>query len=145
MIKNILLCVLGTIGFSVILNVPRNKAVFVVAGGFLSSVTFELLFSYTSFGVFWSTLIAVVFVEIYSEIMARVLKTPATVILIPSTVPLLPGGYLYYAMSYLISGESEKFFLNAKYALLVAFAIAMGSVIILINLNVIRRIKAVLQ
>lgn len=145
MIKNILLCVLGTIGFSVILNVPRNKAAFVVAGGLLSSVTFELLFSYTSFGVFWSTLIAVVFVEIYSEIMARVLKTPATVILIPSTVPLLPGGYLYYAMSYLISGESEKFFLNAKYALLVAFAIAMGSVIILINLNVIRRIKAVLQ
>lgn len=145
MIKNILLCVLGTIGFSVILNVPRSKAVFVVAGGLLSSVTFELLFSYTSFGVFWSTLIAVVFVEIYSEIMARVLKTPATVILIPSTVPLLPGGYLYYAMSYLISGESEKFFLNAKYALLVAFAIAMGSVIILINLNVIRRIKAVLQ
>ena len=145
MIKNILLCVLGTIGFSVILNVPRNKAVFVIAGGFLSSVTFELLFSHTNFGVFWSTLIAVVFVEIYSEIMARVLKTPATVILIPSTVPLLPGGYLYYAMSYLISGESEKFFLNAKYALLVAFAIAMGSVIILINLNVIRRMKAVLQ
>ena len=42
---------------------------------------------------------------VYSEIMARVLKTPANIILIPSIVPLLPGQQLYYTMQSVIEGD----------------------------------------
>ena len=144
-VKNILLCVLGTVGFCVVLNVPHNKIFSVIIGAFACSLTFEMLFEYTLLGIFASTLTAVVVAHTYSEIAARILKTPSTVILIPSTVPLLPGGYLFYAMSNLVTGDKSAFIYNARQTALVAFAIALGSVITLIVLNIIRRIKAVLQ
>ena len=108
-IKNILLCVLGTVGFCVVLNVPKNKILSVIIGAFFCSLTFEMLFEYTTLGIFASTLIAVIVAHTYSEIIARILKTPSTVILIPTTVPLLPGGYLFYAMSGLVTGNKTAF------------------------------------
>lgn len=143
--KNILLCVLGTVGFCIVLNVPKSKILSVIIGAFACSFTFEMLFEYTPLGIFAGTLTAVVVAHTYSEIIARILKTPSTVILIPSTVPLLPGGYLFYAMRALVTGDKNAFGYNARQTALVAFAIALGSVITLIVLNIIRRIKAVLQ
>lgn len=144
-VKSILLCVLGTVGFCVVLNVPKSKVLSVVIGAFLCSLVFEMLFEYTPLGIFASTLIAVIVAHTYSEIIARILKTPSTVILIPSTVPLLPGGYLFYAMSGLVSGDKSAFAHNARQTALVAFAIALGSVVTLIVLGIIRRTKAVLH
>lgn len=144
-VKNILLCVFGTVGFCVVLNVPKNKIFSVIIGAFFCSFTFEMLFEYTTLGIFACTLTAVIVAHTYSEIIARILKTPSTVILIPSTVPLLPGGYLFYAMSYLVTGNKAAFIYNARQTALVAFAIALGSVITLIVLNIIRRVKAVLH
>lgn len=144
-IKNIVLCILGTIGFCVVLNVPRSKVFLVIAGAIISASSFEILFEYSRVGIFGSTLFAVMLIEIYSEAVARIFKAPASIILIPSTVPLLPGGYLYYAMSYLVVGQIKEFVENAKNTLLVAFAIALGSILTLIMLDMIRRIKAVLH
>lgn len=144
-VKNILLCVLGTVGFCIVLNVPKSKILSVIIGAFACSFTFEMLFEYTALGIFACTLIAVIVAHTYSEIIARILKTPSTVILIPSTVPLLPGGYLFYAMSGLVTGDRTAFAYNARQTALVAFAIALGSVITLIVLNIIRRVKAVLH
>lgn len=144
-VKNILLCVLGTVGFCVVLNVPKNKILSVIIGAFFCSFAFEMLFEYTTLGIFASTLIAVIVAHTYSEIIARILKTPSTVILIPTTVPLLPGGYLFYAMSGLVTGNKTAFGYNARQTALVAFAIALGSVVTLIVLNIIRRVKAVLH
>lgn len=127
------------------LNVPKSKILSVIIGAFACSFTFEMLFEYTPLGIFAGTLTAVVVAHTYSEIIARILKTPSTVILIPSTVPLLPGGYLFYAMSALVTGDKNAFGYNSRQTALVAFAIALGSVITLIVLNIIRRIKAVLQ
>ena len=104
-VKNILLCVLGTVGFCVVLNVPQNKIFSVIIGAFVCSLTFEMLFEYTSLGIFACTLTSVVVAHTYSEIAARILKTPSTVILIPSTVPLLPGGYLFYAFIHFIIAD----------------------------------------
>ncbi len=53
----------------------------------------------------------------YSEIWARVLKTPATTILMPTVIPLIPGGSLYYAMDAALRHDAPEFILKAQKAI----------------------------
>lgn len=129
MIKNIILCVLGTLGFCGVLNVPKKKIAIILIGAALSGTVYEYAYSEMKAGIFLSTLYAATAVGIYSEAGARIFKTPSTVIFLPSLIPLLPVGTLYYAMSNLIAGRYEQFAEYAKDTVLVGFAIATGSVI----------------
>lgn len=43
---------------------------------------------------------AAIAVTIYAEIFARIKKTPTSTFLIVPMIPLIPGGVLYYTMSY---------------------------------------------
>ena len=54
-----------------------------------------------------------ILITIYSEIWARVLKTPATTILMPTVIPLIPGGSLYYAMDAALRHDAPEFILKA--------------------------------
>lgn len=67
---------------------------------------------------------------VYSEVLARIIKTPANVILIPSTIPLLPGGNLYYTLSYIINFDREQFRHYLNETVSAGFGIALGAVII---------------
>ena len=42
-----------------------------------------------------------------SEIIARILKTPVTSLLIPTITPIVPGGGAYYTMFYLFNEQYE--------------------------------------
>ena len=46
--------------------------------------------------------------SVYSEICARILKTPVTTIIICALIPLVPGAGMYYTMYEIISGNSSK-------------------------------------
>ena len=64
-----------------------------------------------------------------SEIFARLYKTPATVFLIIGIIPLVPGGGIYYAMSYCLAGDTGQF-LNALLDTLgMAAALAVGVIL----------------
>ena len=55
------------------------------------------------------------FATLYSEILARIKKAPTTVFLIPSVMPMIPGGGLFYTMSAVISNNTvlfEKYFVT---------------------------------
>lgn len=67
-----------------------------------------------------------ILITIYSEIWARILKTPSTVILMPSVIPLIPGGSLYYAMDAALRHDMPQFFLKAQAAVGLAVALAAG-------------------
>ena len=58
-----------------------------------------------------------ILITIYSEIWARVLNTPATTILMPTVIPLIPGGSLYYAMDAALRHDAPEFILKAKKAI----------------------------
>lgn len=76
-------------------------------------------------------------IGIYCEAVARIIKTPTTVILLPSTVPLLPGGSLYYTMRNLITGNMEGFKAFAVETVLTGFGIAIGAIITSIIMQII--------
>ena len=123
------LCVLGTAGFCVILHVSKSKFAIAVFGGAVSAFT-AALFEYAGAGIFKSTLIAMIALCAFSEVAARVVKTQASVIMIPGSIPLLPGGSLYYMMSFLVHFNSEMFYYYARETVLTGLGIALGAVIV---------------
>ena len=134
------LCVLGTAGFCVILHVSKSKFAIAVFGGAVSAFT-AALFEYAGAGIFKSTLIAMIALCAFSEVTARVVKTPASVIMIPGSIPLLPGGSLYYMMSFLVHFNSEMFYYYARETALTGLGIALGAVIVSIAVKIITAVK----
>ena len=43
-----------------------------------------------------------------AELIARVLKTPIIVVLVPMLIPLIPGGHLYYTTVNLVQANTEE-------------------------------------
>ena len=74
--------------------------------------------------------VVAILITIYSEIWARILKTPATTILMPTVIPLIPGGSLYYAMDAALRHDAPEFILKAQKAIGLAVALAAGIMIV---------------
>lgn len=144
LLLEIFTCVIGTFGFSVLLKVSRQKLIFTVLGGTISAVISVLMLN-AGEGVFKATFFAMTAICIYSEALARIIKTPANVILLPSTIPLLPGGSLYYTLSYLIHYDAEQFARYAKETALTGLGIALGAIFVSIIVTFIKDIKSRLR
>lgn len=133
-------CVLGTLGFCIILRVSRAKLFFATLGGVISAAVLAFLTS-SGAGVFKSVFIAMLAVSVYSEIVARIVKTPSAIILIPASIPLLPGGSFYYMMSWLVHFNAENFLHYAAETVLTGFGIALGAVVVSIFVKIISAVK----
>lgn len=134
-------CVLGTFGFCVILKVSRSKLFFATLGGAISAFV-SVYLTYTGAGVFRSVFIAMLAVSVYSEIVARIIKTPSAIILIPASIPLLPGGSFYYMMSCLVHFNADNFLHYAAETVLTGLGIALGAVIVSIFVKIITAFKS---
>ena len=71
-------------------------------------------------------LAATVVVSVLSELMARVMKAPATIFLIVGIIPLVPGGGIYYTMYALLNGDMQLFAQKGAETAACAAAIAVG-------------------
>ena len=94
----------ASIGFGILFNIKGSKLFYAGLGGGLSwfiSLYCESLGLNTTSSFF----IASIVFSIYSEIMARVLKTPVTSLIICALIPLVPGGGMYYTMYEAINGN----------------------------------------
>lgn len=121
---------IGALGFSLVFNVRRELLLSASLGGML--VWGVYLFCGHFFeGVFLPSLVAAAFASLYSEILARVKKAPATVFYTPALIPLVPGGSLYYTMSYAIRGEWESMSLSGSSTAYCALGIAVGMSLVL--------------
>lgn len=138
----ILTCIIGTFGFSVLLKVSKKKLIYTVLGGAISA-SLSFLLIQKGFGSFSSTFFAMVAICVYSEALARIIKAPANIILLPSTIPLLPGGSLYYTLSYLLHSDRENFLIHAKETALVGAGIALGAIFVSIIITFITDIKKI--
>ncbi|AAK80223.1 uncharacterized membrane protein YjjB (DUF3815 family) [Clostridium acetobutylicum] len=107
MILNFLYSFMACIAFSFLFNVKGKKILIASFGGALGWVIYmfclDIKVSVTS-----SIFIASIIVSIYSEIMARISKTPAIVYSVTGIIPLVPGNGMYYTMYETISGKLTK-------------------------------------
>ena len=126
---------LGSLGFSILFNVRGNKLFFTALGGALSWALFLLLEAAVP-SEFARYFISAFFVAVYAEALARLMKTPATMFLIPSIIPHIPGGALYRTMRYALERQWDACFSQAFYTIKLALGLALGIVAVLSILNV---------
>lgn len=69
------------------------------------------------------------FVAALSEVLARMLRTPVILLLVPMLIPEVPGEALYYTMYYLVQGYQEEFGTYSGLVLTEAGAIALGIIL----------------
>lgn len=120
------LCSFAACGaFGVQFNIRSHNLLAAAAGAVISQLCFSLLESSGVSGGL-CCFIAAAAVSLYSEIMARVFKSPVNMYLVIGIIPLVPGGLTYYACLSLVSGEREAFLDRASLAFTEAGAIAMG-------------------
>ncbi|MDE6076085.1 MAG: threonine/serine exporter family protein [Clostridia bacterium] len=62
-------------------------------------------FIYNNDYVFLIVLVPTLFAAILSEFMARKIKIPATIILVPAIIAVVPGSSLYYTMEAIVSPQ----------------------------------------
>lgn len=140
---------LGSLGFSILFNIRGSKLFIAAFGGFISWGLFLLL------GVFFESeplryFFSAVAVTVYAEIFARIKKTPTTTFLVPSIIPLIPGGVLYHTMNYALKSDWTDFIINAFYTIKLALSLAVGIIVVssilrmvLAVVNYIKKIKKV--
>ncbi|MEA4824497.1 MAG: threonine/serine exporter family protein [Clostridiaceae bacterium] len=116
---------LGSLGFALLFNIRGNKLLPASLGGLLSWGVYLLAGLFTVSDPLRYLVAAIAF-TLYAEILARVLKTPATLFLVSSAIPLIPGGSLYRTMEYAMQGDGASFGAWGLATLLLAASIAAG-------------------
>ena len=121
------------------MNVPRNKIVPASINGMLSWGLYLLLKDHIE-SVFYLLVVVASFTAAYSEVAAKIAKTPATVFLLPGLIPLIPGGFVYYAMLGLVQNQFDTMRQNALLAGQWAVGIAAGICVVAVIRQIIRHL-----
>ena len=124
-IIQILMGYLGSLGFNVLFNIRGRKLFLASFGGFISWTVFLLLEPLLPTEPIRFFLAAAA-VTVYGEVFARIEKTPTTTFLVPSIIPLIPGGSLYYTMNYALNKQWAEFSQRGFYTLQLALSLAVG-------------------
>ena len=136
----ILAGVIGTLGFAIILNIRGKRLLMTVLGGFAAWSLFLLLGNFIA-GEPMRYFIVALAISFYSDLMARLLKTPTTTFITTALISLVPGGSLYYTMSYALIGNYTSFFSRGIYTLKLASALALGIIVAAAIVRVVNRFR----
>lgn len=120
---------IATIGFSIFLCVPKKA---LLATGFSGALgwTIYYLLSVLSLNEVTSNFFATILVAFLSDILARKLKHPTIIFVIPGIIPLVPGLGMYNTMLYLVENKFDAAIAKGVNVLLVSGAIALGLLIV---------------
>lgn len=116
---------IGTLGVVFAFGVEKRSIIWVMLASFLCCLTYEIAMALGG-GLFTASILGSSVTTLYSYVMARVIKTPVTVMIIPGIIILVPGGKLYYTMLGAVGSDMEMFAKHGKEALLVASGLALG-------------------
>lgn len=124
-IIQLLMAFLGSLGFGTLYNIHGRRLLFASLGGLLAWAVYLLVNQFTP-SPYPCAFIASVALTLYSELMARWHKTPVTVFLVTSAIPLIPGAGLYRSVSALMLRDAIKATEQGMYTVLFAASMAAG-------------------
>lgn len=104
---DILSSVIGTIGFCLFLRLRKHRLPVIAVSTALCYAVY-LAFFHFSENDFFSITAASLFAAVACELLARYIKAPVTVFLLPTVLPLVPGAMLYYTISSFFQGEYRE-------------------------------------
>lgn len=120
---------LATLNFAIIFNIRGKNVFFAALGGGLGWYIYLVCLDF-KFADVSSFFISSIIVSIYSEVLARVFKTPVTTFIICAILPLVPGAGMYYTMLETIHGNINKSLSTGLNTIIVAGTIAIGVVLV---------------
>lgn len=124
-----LMAMLGAIGFSILFNVRKKKLVAAAIGAGISWIVY--LVTYKQYGdKVFSLFCATIAMALLAEILARIMKAPVTILLVPMLIPLFPGSDLFYATSHLVQNNNMEGAAYLELVLKEAGAIAFGIILV---------------
>lgn len=129
-----------TFGFGILFNIKGKKLLFAALGGGLSWYCYSLPLSLGLSEVSSLFISALVF-STYSEVLARIFKTPVTSFVICALFPLVPGSGMYYTMLATINGELQNAVHLGINTLANAGTLALGVIFISTITSLIFRVK----
>jgi len=104
MVLQIILAFFGSAFPAILFNINRRKILFAGLSGALGWSVYLLVF-YKSKNPIAASFVGAIAVGIYSESMARILKTPAFGFLIPGIFPLVPGFSAYTTLRFIVENK----------------------------------------
>lgn len=125
MVESSIYAFIATVGFGVLFNI-RGKNLFIASLGAGISWFCYLATMKLSTSTFLAYFLASITAGVFSEVMARMLKTPATTFVICGIIPLVPGSGMYYSMYEIIKGNTTNALNLSLETLSIAGAIALG-------------------
>lgn len=133
---------IATIGFAIMFNNKYKHLLIVSLCGVVACGAYLLVED-----VFISVMLGSIVATLIAEVLARVLKAPTTVFLMPAIIPFVPGAKLFFMMYNLINGDLLAFQTNFNILLLASLGIAVGiilaSVFAQVVLKFVRNLKKV--
>lgn len=115
----------GSVGFCCIFRLKPKFILPASVGGLMSWCVYLAAAQFLP-DPFLPMMIASAAAALYSEILARVCKAPASIFVIPAAVPLIPGRALYYTMNSAVRNDWDQFQNFSYQAVMSALGIAAG-------------------
>ncbi|MCF0149108.1 MAG: threonine/serine exporter family protein [Clostridium sp.] len=129
MTLEVLSAFIAAFAFGIVFNIKGKNLFFAAICGALGWFVYKLslFFGYSDIT---SLFLASLALSIYSEIFARILKTPVTTFVIAALIPLVPGGGMYYTMVEAITGDIMKSLEIGIKTIASAGALALGIILV---------------
>lgn len=119
----------ATVGFAIFLNAPKST---LMSSGFVGGLGWSVFYYLVklSGNDILANFIAALLVSYFSEILARKLRQPAIIFIIPGIIPLVPGLGMYNTMLYLVQHDYNNAIAKGADVLFVGGAISLGILVV---------------
>jgi len=126
---SLILSFMGSLCPALLYNLDMKKAFWAGLSGSVGWLTYIFFKNYTD-QVIFATFMGAIAVSIYSETLARLLKTPATILSVSGILPLVPGSGAYNTVQYMVQNRYQLGLTEGIKTMASAGSIALGIMII---------------
>lgn len=120
----------ATVGTAIVFNTSKYDIVWAALTGSVGWLLYSFVYKYSG-SMAIGYLIGAFGVSLMAEVLAAIIKNPATVYLLPGLLPLVPGGGMFETMKAVVSGDMESAlglgFSTLSFAGAIAIGIALAS------------------
>lgn len=126
---HIIFSFLAAIGFAIFNSAPVVSLIPTGIIGTLGWVLYVIL-SRMGLDIMTSNFLAASLVAICGELLARIMKKPSTIFVIPGVIPLIPGLGLYNTMFYLVENKFSAAIATGTSTIFIGGAISLGVLVV---------------
>ena len=123
-----LLSFLGSIFPVILFNIDRKKIFWCGLAGGIGWIGYSLTLNQTDNSII-ASFVGALIVNCYSELMARIIHTPASMFYIPGIFPLVPGILAYSSITAFLEKDYSSALNNGILTIAIGIAISFGIMI----------------